>query len=128
MNICIHKQSSCRNCNFCKFSNCSISPIDNEDFNFFPMSFLCYIIFTTLLCLVIISVKIMEYRKTHQRIDDIIFGNNMIFNQNSFNQNSISKLHTINISDPTPLYIYISDHIIIYGIMILAIWDSLFSC
>ena len=103
--------------------HCSIRSVDNEQFDFFPMSFLCYLIFTFLICIMIIILQI---------IDSIESNNINLFPINIFNTNShsISKLHKMNVSDPTStsLWICICDYIIIYGFMVLAVWESLFSC
>lgn len=103
--------------------HCSIKPVDGEEFNFFPMSFLCYLIFTFIICIVIIILEIIESIESE---------NINLFPINIFNtdSHSIYKLHKMNMSDPTStsLWIYICDYIIIYGFMILALWESLFSC
>eukprot|EP01084_Bolivina_argentea_P011840 22166_1 len=82
----------------------SIEPL--EEFDFFPMSFLWYITFVIILCLLTIITEVLKY---------FIYSEATRFINVSFIE--IRKMNTI----------HILDYIIIYGILILCLWASLFS-
>ena len=90
---------------------CRLSAIDGENFNFFPKSFYLYIIFNIILSLVVI-------------MDGIVIDQNpFLFNYPiiSNHDNSFTNFHSL-----TTQNIFM-DYICIYGVMILSIWESLFS-
>eukprot|EP01084_Bolivina_argentea_P301842 520870_1 len=105
---------------------CHLLKLD-DDFDFFPSSFLFYILFKIILCILIIQVEILNYYdNTQETITDLLFG----YSMKAYTQNSIYQLHKIQlISEEHIIHIliFILDHLLIYGIMISAVWESLFS-
>ena len=109
---------------------CRLTSRDGQKFDFFPSSFACYIISITLLCIILIpkffldpSLNQMEH-PWHMLISTV----------KDHNVPSIDSLHTIpqHQTDPATnnyivLICLILDYILVYGTMILSIWESLFS-
>eukprot|EP01084_Bolivina_argentea_P110461 197235_1 len=96
---------------------CSLIPVD-EDFNFFPITFLYYTIYLLLICILIIVYEFINYNETHNSFSiDLVYQ----FSIKSYHKHSIFELNTDSLS------IYICDFIIIYGFLILQQWHLLFS-
>ena len=103
LNLCTspHIQTSCSGA-CCKFLS-----IDGEDFDFFPKSFLYYVIFVMLLTMLIIVSEILSCsdKKTHRL---------------SYDSYALSQLHHMQTAQNF-------DYVLIYGFMVLCVWQSLFS-
>lgn len=78
-----------------------------------------------ILCLLIIIVEILNflYVNNNETITDLLFG----YSMESYHNNNIDRLHNVDSQIPNRNITYILDHILIYGIMLLSIWESLFS-
>eukprot|EP01084_Bolivina_argentea_P048280 88972_1 len=106
------------------FHFCKLTKVD-EEFNFFPTSFLFYLQFKILLCILIIIVEILNFSYNTESVIDLLFG----YSIKSYQKNSLTQLHLHHNFKTDKLYgfIVILDHILIYGIMISNLWESLFS-
>eukprot|EP01084_Bolivina_argentea_P017619 32876_1 len=103
-----------------KCSHCLFIPVD-DDFNFFPILFLYYVLFILSICVAIIALEITNSLYTDNEL------NFYSFSLKSYRHHSIFELQQMQTASIHPLGIYICDFIIIYGILILSIWSSLFS-
>ena len=105
---------------------CGLWPKENEEFDFFPASFLFYIMFLMLLCILTVVVQIL-----YIVIDDEVNLSNLLFASpvQSHHMHSLNELHRIRVRTAEDIYItvIVLDYILIYGIMLLALWESLFS-
>ena len=100
---------------------------DGGPLSFFPLSFLFYILFLLFLALLAFAVQTTVLLSNHQWTVSSLF---LPFPLHSDHQHSVFELHGINL-DPhahrISFSLFIADYILIYGVMVLSLWDSLFS-
>eukprot|EP01084_Bolivina_argentea_P268539 456143_1 len=102
---------------------CKLESVDDEDFNFFPISFLFYMMFILTICLAIIMSDIIQSINSNQNrtiLWYIIYEYTPGWESLQIKYFPINELHSIDVN------IWF-DYIIIYGIMIASIWQSLFN-
>eukprot|EP01084_Bolivina_argentea_P096144 172851_1 len=106
----------------CKQCCCVLKSIDGQTFDFFPVSFLIYIIFLSFLSILIIFIDIINYKNisNDENTVDLLFG----YSAKTYHRQSLFALHSI---DFTHNKLYVLDLFLIFGIMFLSIWESLFS-
>ena len=102
---------------------CKLTQIDH-DFTFFPISFLLYLLFTIGLCVILIIVEILEfYDSANHSVRKLLIG--------SYTTHGLNQLHQISWANTQSYDDYITirilDYVLIYGIMILSVWESSFS-
>eukprot|EP01084_Bolivina_argentea_P031305 57932_1 len=108
---------------------CCIIPInDEEEYDFFPVSFLFYLIFMAFLCSLIIVKIFLMYKSWEDRLFQlsyiINYDTNILSNIYK-NKYQFNKLHQLDIPKGN-LIVYMIDLCIIYGTMILSMLESLF--
>eukprot|EP01083_Nonionella_stella_P055270 145849_1 len=124
-----------RNGSFCL---CALRPRYEEDtYDFFPASFLYYLLFTIVLCALIITVDITDYYVTHDTLHyDILFDYSVqSFHRLGGDKKLLFTLQSIHLSNIETskstgwagLFIKISDYILIHSVMLMVVWESLFS-
>eukprot|EP01084_Bolivina_argentea_P027095 50374_1 len=99
---------------------CKLEALNGESFNFFPLSFTIYIMFLISLCILII---INEAIQNSVNSSQILYQ----FSIKSYHENSMNSINSLNLNNNTNLVIYIIDYILLYGVMITLIWQSLFN-
>eukprot|EP01084_Bolivina_argentea_P270019 459040_1 len=109
----------------CKRNCCVLKSIDGQEFDFFPVSFFIYTIFLSFLCILVMIIDIVNYKtnENNESIIDLLFG----YSADIYHNQSLLKLHSVHLfTDRTP-FIYVLDLFLIFGIMFLSTWESLFS-
>eukprot|EP01084_Bolivina_argentea_P319804 554733_1 len=106
-----------------KLCCCMLLPVDGETFDFFPMSFLLYLSFLTILCILIIIGRLLNYYyyKNNETAIDLLLG----YSIQSLENNSIKSM--LSMTTIKTGQDRIMDYILMYGIMISSVWVSLFS-
>eukprot|EP01084_Bolivina_argentea_P173662 300816_1 len=99
---------------------CTLLPVE-EDFNFFPISFLYYMIFLVVFYVLMMILHIMDY-------DTLSFHIIYYESMQWYNTHSITDLHHGHgLHHHThSTFIYVGDMIIIHGVLLISIWNSLF--
>eukprot|EP01084_Bolivina_argentea_P271716 462417_1 len=99
---------------------CIFTSANNEEFDFFPIAFFIYLLFLIFICAIIIMKCIIF--NTYYDVDSIKDFFIDSYNEH-FNFNSITNISFNNRIELG----YVLDWILIYSIMTISIWESLFS-
>eukprot|EP01083_Nonionella_stella_P113089 333240_1 len=113
------------------FCLCALKPKHDEDsYDFFPSSFLYYLLFLIFLCLLIIVIDITDYSMHHHTVYyDILFD----YSHPIHVDKPLSTLNSIDLSNAHEAcgwmgpFIKTLDYILIHSVMLLFVWESLFS-
>ena len=101
---------------------CCLIPRENEDFDFFPAAFLFYSIFLMLLSILVTTVQILDITTNGQTLTAAT-----LFSFRSNHQSLLLHEVEINSAKDLSITLCITDYALIYGVMVLALWQSLFS-
>eukprot|EP01084_Bolivina_argentea_P275355 469575_1 len=118
-----HISSDISNQKICCFR---MQAINDQQFDFFPISFLIYVVFMLFLCTLIILSEILIYTNEHtnESIYDLLF--TYTFQSYHITKHPLFQLHNINIYNKS-ITIIILNLFLICSVLILATWESLFS-
>eukprot|EP01084_Bolivina_argentea_P052268 96006_1 len=108
---------------------------DDEEFDFFPAAFFYYLTFQILLCLLIITLDIITYSNTYNKLhSDLLFTYTIptLHHINNVKNSLFTYHHKVQVSNfnqvnEYQLIINISEYILCYSVMLLLLWESLFS-
>eukprot|EP01083_Nonionella_stella_P189100 698588_1 len=99
--------------------------VDDQIFDFFPVSFLFYILLLIFLCILICIIEILTYLQSdsEETLTDLLFALSIKSNH----AHSLFELHKIHLLEDEAPAIYVLNLFLICGIMLVSCWESLFS-
>eukprot|EP01084_Bolivina_argentea_P220543 373752_1 len=97
---------------------CKCVAANDIELNFIPISFLFYIIFQLILCCLVMVVQMLDKNYTNHHLFPA--------GESRHSSNSVFSIHRLHIPNYNK-YSFILNHLLIFGIMILSLWESLFT-
>ena len=119
----VHHRLSCHRQQRVQQGFCCLLPReDDEDFDFFPAAFLFYSLFLMLLSILVMTVQILDITTNGHTLTAAT-----LFSSRSDHQSLLLHEVEINSAKDLSITLCITDYALIYGVMVLALWQSLFS-